>query len=99
MAEGVFQHLANQPPYKGKFDEIDSCGTGQLKGRNCRAKVMLYGEFSGTGAKEKITDPYYEKLKKKSEKNPEKKPTGFEIAFEQCSRFAGNFLDEVVEKV
>ena len=28
MAEGIFQHLAQQPPYKGKIGRIDSCGTG-----------------------------------------------------------------------
>lgn len=28
MAEGIFQSLANKPPYQGKVKKIDSCGTG-----------------------------------------------------------------------
>ena len=29
MAEGIFRHLAQQPEYKDKIGEIDSCGTGE----------------------------------------------------------------------
>lgn len=28
MAEGIFQSLANKPPYQGRVKKIDSCGTG-----------------------------------------------------------------------
>ncbi|KAI0857381.1 phosphotyrosine protein phosphatase I superfamily [Xylaria cubensis] len=45
-----------------------------------KAQVMLFGEFSGTGRKEPIQDPYY---------------TGgnaFEKTYEQCRRFSENFL-------
>lgn len=31
MAEGIFQHLAKDPQYKGKIGEIDSCGTGKIE--------------------------------------------------------------------
>ncbi|KAF4503956.1 hypothetical protein G6O67_008582 [Ophiocordyceps sinensis] len=48
------------------------------------AKVMLYGEFSGGAKAEVVNDPYYGGR------------DGFEKAFEQCSRFANNFLKEVV---
>jgi low molecular weight phosphotyrosine protein phosphatase len=30
MAEGIFRHLAQQPQYKGRIGNIDSCGTGML---------------------------------------------------------------------
>lgn len=50
-----------------------------------KAKVMLYGEYSGTGKSEIVNDPYYGGQR------------GFEAAFEQCSRFGKNFLKEVVE--
>ncbi|KAI1081400.1 phosphotyrosine protein phosphatases I [Whalleya microplaca] len=45
-----------------------------------KAKVMLFGEFSGTGRKEVVQDPYY--IGRDS----------FETAFEQCKRFSTNFL-------
>ncbi|KAG9255829.1 low molecular weight phosphotyrosine protein phosphatase [Emericellopsis atlantica] len=51
-----------------------------------KAKVMLFGEYSGTGKAEIVNDPYYGG------------DQGFKTAFEQCSRFARNFLDEVVVK-
>ncbi|KAI1434202.1 phosphotyrosine protein phosphatase I superfamily [Xylaria sp. CBS 124048] len=50
------------------------------KGVSDKAQVMLFGEFSGSGRKEAIQDPYY---------------TGggaFEKAYEQCRRFSENFL-------
>ncbi|GJN67920.1 hypothetical protein PLIIFM63780_001907 [Purpureocillium lilacinum] len=142
MAEGIFQHLAQQPPYKGKIGRIDSCGTAayhtgeepdsrtlstledngivdyehyarrflttdfekfdyvfamdrsnlsdlqrlQRGNPDAKAKVMLFGEFSGKGKAEVVNDPYYGGR------------DGFEKAFEQCSRFAKNFLNEVVGK-
>lgn len=52
-----------------------------------KAKVMLFGEWSGKeGRAEVVSDPYYGGR------------DGFEKAFEQCSRFSRNFLKEVVEK-
>ena len=48
-----------------------------------KAKVMLFGEYSGTGTAEVVDDPYYGGR------------DGFERAFEQCSRFSRNFLQEI----
>lgn len=45
-----------------------------------KAKVMLFGEFSGTRHKEVIADPYYGGQE------------GFDTAFEQALRFSRNFL-------
>ncbi len=50
-----------------------------------KAKVMLYGEFSGKAKAEIVNDPYYGGT------------DGFKKAFEQCSRFAENFLSDVVD--
>ncbi|KXJ87730.1 low molecular weight phosphotyrosine protein [Microdochium bolleyi] len=47
-----------------------------------KAQVMLFGEFSGTGKKERVSDPYYGGR------------DGFEKAYEQCRRFSLNFLRE-----
>ncbi|KND88411.1 Low molecular weight phosphotyrosine protein phosphatase [Tolypocladium ophioglossoides CBS 100239] len=49
-----------------------------------KAQVMLFGEFGGGKKAEVVDDPYYGGR------------DGFEKAFEQCKRFAGNFLKEVV---
>ncbi|KAK3388408.1 phosphotyrosine protein phosphatase I superfamily [Sordaria brevicollis] len=48
-----------------------------------KAKVMLFGEYSGTGKAEVIQDPYYGGK------------SGFEKAYEQATRFSKNFLGEV----
>lgn len=45
-----------------------------------KAKVMLFGEYSGTGKAEVINDPYYGGRQ------------GFEKAYEQAMRFSKNFL-------
>ncbi len=45
-----------------------------------KAKVMLFGEYAGTGQAEQITDPYYGAQ------------DGFAVAFEQTTRFSKNFL-------
>ena len=47
------------------------------------AKVMLFGEYSGTGKVEIISDPYYGGL------------GGFTTAYEQTMRFSKNFLKDV----
>ncbi|KAK3942207.1 cmgc mapk erk1 protein kinase [Diplogelasinospora grovesii] len=50
---------------------------------NSKAKVMLFGEYSGTGKTEVISDPYYGGRQ------------GFEKAYEQATRFSKNFLKDV----
>lgn len=52
-----------------------------------KAKVMLFGEYSGTGRAEAIGDPYYGAI------------NGFEVAYEQLTRFSKNFLAEVFPDV
>ncbi|KAK8099757.1 low molecular weight phosphotyrosine protein phosphatase [Apiospora kogelbergensis] len=47
-----------------------------------KAKVMLFGEYSGQGKAEVVNDPYYGGNQ------------GFQTAYEQCMRFSKNFLDE-----
>ncbi|OAA56802.1 low molecular weight phosphotyrosine protein phosphatase [Cordyceps fumosorosea ARSEF 2679] len=51
---------------------------------DAKARVVLFGEYSGTGKAEVVSDPYYGG------------DAGFKRAFEQCSRFARNFLNDVV---
>lgn len=55
------------------------------KTRPVRAKLMLYGHFSGTGKDEVVDDPYYGR------------DNGFEVVYEQVQRFATNFLRQVVD--
>ncbi|KAI0101733.1 phosphotyrosine protein phosphatase I superfamily [Nemania sp. FL0031] len=45
-----------------------------------KAQVMLFGEFSGTGRKEVVQDPYYID------------GDAFNKTYEQCRRFSENFL-------
>lgn len=52
-----------------------------------KAKVMLFGEFSGTGKAEVVNDPYYGGN------------AGFERVFEQVTRFSKNFLRHVFPDV
>ena len=54
----------------------------RLKGQDSRAKVMLFGEFSGTGRIEVVTDPYYGG------------DDGFTVTYQQAVRFSENFLKE-----
>ncbi|KAH7149214.1 low molecular weight phosphotyrosine protein phosphatase [Dactylonectria estremocensis] len=49
-----------------------------------KAKVMLFGEYSGGKRAEIVSDPYYGG------------DEGFKKAFEQCSRFSNNFIKEVI---
>lgn len=51
-----------------------------------KAKVMLFGEFSGNSKAEQVGDPYYGE------------DDGFEEVYEQVSRFSKLFLQEVVDK-
>jgi low molecular weight phosphotyrosine protein phosphatase len=54
---------------------------------NSKAKVLLFGEYSGTGKTEIVNDPYYGAL------------DGFAVAYEQTTRFTKNFLKEVFPEV
>jgi low molecular weight phosphotyrosine protein phosphatase len=51
-----------------------------------KAKVMLFGEYSG-GKVEIVEDPYYGGNE------------GFELAYEQCMRFSKNFLKAIFSDV
>lgn len=57
------------------------------KSSSSKAQVMLFGEFSGTGRKEVVQDPYYVGR------------DAFEKAFEQCKRFSTNFLQQTFPDV
>lgn len=56
------------------------------KGGKSKAKVMLFGEFSGQSRAEEIGDPYYGAN------------NGFETAYEQVKRFSTNFLKSLDEE-
>ncbi|KAI1840747.1 hypothetical protein JX265_012968 [Neoarthrinium moseri] len=53
------------------------------KSSAAKAKVMLFGEYSGTGKSEVVQDPYYGGQQ------------GFETAYQQCLRFSKNFLKDI----
>lgn len=52
-----------------------------------KAKVMLFGEYSGKKRAEEVDDPYYGAR------------DGFNVAYEQCMRFSKNFLNDVFPDV
>ena len=93
-----FSKQANTPQFHTKdfdtFDYIfamDKSNLSVLQGLqrhkpDSPAKVMLYGEYSGKGKAEVVTDPYYGGR------------DGFTKAYEQCARFGGEFLKEVAGK-
>lgn len=56
----------------------------QKNNPDSKAKVMLFGEFSGGKRAEIVSDPYYGGN------------DGFTKAFEQCLRFSNNFIKDVV---
>ncbi|CAJ2502186.1 Uu.00g095800.m01.CDS01 [Anthostomella pinea] len=65
------------------MDESNLSDLGRWQSRknaNGDAKVMLFGEFSGSGRKEVVQDPYYAGR------------DAFEKTFQQCKRFSENFL-------
>ncbi|KAH6627190.1 protein-tyrosine phosphatase [Chaetomium sp. MPI-SDFR-AT-0129] len=78
-----------------KFDYIFAMDRGNLEDLqriqrrkpNAKAKVMLFGEYSGTGKAEVISDPYYGGRQ------------GFQKAYEQATRFSINFLKDVFPDV
>ncbi|PHH75604.1 hypothetical protein CDD82_4376 [Ophiocordyceps australis] len=67
---------------RSNLSDLERAQRGQA---NSRAKVMLFGDFSGHAKSEVVADPYYGGR------------DGFEKAFEQCHRFATNFLGEIVK--
>lgn len=58
----------------------------ESKGQKRKAQLMLFGEFSGGKNPEQVNDPYYGAS------------NGFDIVYEQVTRFTNNFLQEVVNK-
>ena len=58
----------------------------QRRGEPAKAKVMLFGEFSGKRKAEEVDDPYYGR------------DDGFEDVYQQVKRFSENFLKELVDK-
>ncbi|KAI0003890.1 LMWPc-domain-containing protein [Xylariaceae sp. FL0662B] len=64
----------------GNLVDIERWRARSKKPLSSKAQVMLFGEFSGTGRKEVVQDPYYVGR------------DSFEKAFEQCKRFSTNFL-------
>ena len=59
----------------------------QRRKQGSKAKVMLFGEYAGTGKVEIIQDPYYGGRQ------------GFEKAYEQATRFSVNFLKDAFPDV
>ncbi|KXX77816.1 Low molecular weight phosphotyrosine protein phosphatase [Madurella mycetomatis] len=66
---------------------LDDLKRIQQRKPGSKAKVMLFGEYSGTGKAEVISDPYYGGRQ------------GFERAYEQATRFSTNFLKDVFPDV
>ncbi|OWP00366.1 hypothetical protein B2J93_3916 [Marssonina coronariae] len=105
MAEGIFRSIVSKPPYQSlisvihasdfsKFDFIFAMDRQNLRDLQQvrprggdKARVMLFGEFSGKKGAEEVDDPYYGAR------------DGFEVAYEQCSRFSRNFLKETFPDV
>ena len=56
------------------------------KGEKSKAKVMLFGDYSGKKRAEHVEDPYYGA------------DNGFETVYEQVTRFSKNFLAQEVDK-
>lgn len=69
---------------RGNLDDLQRI---QRRKPGSKAKVMLLGEYSGTGKAEVISDPYYGGRQ------------GFEKAYEQATRFSRNFLKDVFPNV
>ena len=93
-----YDHSARkvQPSDFSKFDYIFAMDRSNLSDLNSltkrasingKAKVMLFGEYSGTKRAEVVQDPYYGAR------------DGFETAYEQCTRFSKNFLRDVFPDV
>ncbi|KFA61421.1 hypothetical protein S40285_03590 [Stachybotrys chlorohalonatus IBT 40285] len=89
-----YEHLARRfdPSDLDKFDYVFAMDRSNLSNLqqikkskpSSKAKVMLFGEYSGSGKAEIVDDPYYGGR------------DGFETAYEQCTRFSKNFLKDVL---
>ncbi|KAH7325839.1 phosphotyrosine protein phosphatase I superfamily [Stachybotrys elegans] len=89
-----YRHLARrfQTSDLDKFDYIFAMDRSNLSdlqraqrgNPDSKAKVMLFGSYSGSSKAEIVDDPYYGGR------------DGFEKAYEQCTRFSRNFLKEVL---
>ncbi|KAI1767110.1 LMWPc-domain-containing protein [Hypoxylon sp. FL1150] len=71
----------------GNLMDLERWRDRSKKSSSSKAQVMLFGEFSGTGLKEVVQDPYYIGR------------DAFEKAFEQCKRFSTNFLQQTFPDV
>jgi low molecular weight phosphotyrosine protein phosphatase len=58
----------------------------QTKGKETKAKIMMFGDFSGKDKGEVIVDPYYGA------------DNGFEQVYQQVTRFSRNFLEQIVDR-
>ncbi len=58
----------------------------ETKGKQTKAKVMMFGEFGGKKKGEEVVDPYYGADR------------GFEEVYQQVARFSKNFLEQAVDK-
>ncbi|WYZ41281.1 hypothetical protein EsH8_V_000176 [Colletotrichum jinshuiense] len=85
-----------QPSDFNKFDYIFAMDRSNLRdlqslqqrgNPDSKAKVMLFGEYSGGRRPEVVEDPYYGGSE------------GFSKAYEQCTRFSGNFLQDVFPNI
>ena len=59
----------------------------EVKGQKPTAKIMLFGHYGGKSKAEEVVDPYYGR------------DNGFEVVYQQVSRFSKNFLAELDEGV
>ncbi|KAI2618229.1 phosphotyrosine protein phosphatases I [Hypoxylon sp. NC1633] len=71
----------------GNLTDLQRWRDRSKKTPSFKAQVRLFGEFSGTGRKEVVQDPYYDGQH------------AFEKAFEQCRRFSTNFLEQTFPTV
>ncbi|KAL7622724.1 Low molecular weight phosphotyrosine protein phosphatase [Parahypoxylon ruwenzoriense] len=71
----------------GNLMDLERWRDRSKRASSSRARIMLFGEFSGTGRKEVVQDPYYVGQ------------DAFEKAFEQCKRFSTNFLEHTFPNV
>ena len=58
----------------------------ETKGKQIKAKVMIFGDFGDKKEAEEVIDPYYGA------------DNGFEVVYQQVTRFSKNFLEQVIDK-
>lgn len=66
---------------------LNDLQTLQRRKPGTKARLLLFGEYSGTGKTEIVRDPYYGGH------------DGFATAYEQVARFSKNFLKDVFPDV